>query len=70
MVEIKRLKTSSKDFWPQLEALLAWEGVSDEAVTMTVRDIIKAVKQRGDAAVVEYTNRFDRMQVAIGESHG
>jgi len=42
---------------------LAWESVSDEAVTTTVREIIDAVKQRGDAAVVEYTNRFDRMQV-------
>ena len=42
---------------------MAWESVSDEAVTTTVREIIDAVKQRGDAAVVEYTNRFDRMQV-------
>ena len=64
MVDIKRLKASSRDFWSQMEALLAWESVSDEAVTTTVREIIDAVKQRGDAAVVEYTNRFDRMQAA------
>ena len=64
MVDIKRLKTASRDFWSQMEALLAWESVSDEAVTTTVREIIDAVKQRGDAAVVEYTNRFDRMQAA------
>ena len=64
MVNIKRLKASTDDFWSQLEAILAWESVSDEAVTTTVRDIIEAVKQRGDAAVVEYTNRFDRMQAA------
>ena len=64
MVNIKRLKASTDDFWSQLEAILAWESVSDEAVTTTVRDIIQAVKQRGDAAVVEYTNRFDRMQAA------
>jgi histidinol dehydrogenase len=62
MVDIKRLRASSGDFWSQLEALLAWESVSDEAVTTTVREIIEAVKQRGDTAVVEYTNRFDRMQ--------
>ena len=62
MVKIKRLTASSRDFWSQMEALLAWESVSDEAVTTTVREIIDAVKQRGDAAVVEYTNRFDRMQ--------
>ena len=64
MVNIKRLKASTDDFWSQLDAILAWESVSDEAVTTTVRDIIQAVKQRGDAAVVEYTNRFDRMQAA------
>jgi histidinol dehydrogenase len=64
MLNIKRLKASTDDFWSQLEAILAWESVSDEAVTTTVRDIIQAVKQRGDAALVEYTNRFDRMQAA------
>jgi histidinol dehydrogenase len=64
MLNIKRLKASTDDFWSQLEAILAWESVSDEAVTTTVRDIIEAVKQRGDAALVEYTNRFDRMQAA------
>ena len=64
MVDIKRLTASSGDFWSQMETLLAWESVSDEAVTTTVREIIDAVKQRGDGAVVEYTNRFDRMQAA------
>ena len=62
MVDIKRLNATVDEFWPQLEALLAWENVSDEAVTGTVREILQAVQQRGDAAVIEYTNRFDRMQ--------
>ena len=61
MVEIKRLNTSASDFWQQLDELLAWESVSDDAVFTTVRDIISAVKRKGDAAVVDYTNRFDRM---------
>ena len=64
MVDIKRLQASADDFWSQLDALLAWESVSDEAVSGTVRGIIQAVQQRGDAAVLDYTNRFDRMQVA------
>ena len=64
MVDIKRFNASTTDFWLQLDALLAWESVSDEAVTGTVREIIQAVQQRGDAAVIEYTNRFDRMQAA------
>ena len=59
---IKRLDTSAPDFWTALEQLLAWEGVSDDQVNATVREILRAVKQRGDAAVIEYTNRFDRMQ--------
>ena len=64
MVKIKRLTASSGDFWSQIEALLAWESVSDEADTTTVREIIDAVKQRGDCAVVEDTNRFDLIQAA------
>lgn len=58
---IKRLSTQDADFWSELDQLLAWESVSDEAVETTVKNILKDVRKRGDAAVVEYTNRFDRM---------
>ncbi|HSH30754.1 MAG TPA: histidinol dehydrogenase [Thiohalobacter sp.] len=61
---MKQLSTQDADFWPQLDALLAWEGVSDDAVNSTVREILRDVRRRGDAALVEYTNRFDRMQAA------
>ena len=40
MLEIKRLSTADADFWTRLETLTAWEGVADEAVTATVRDIL------------------------------
>lgn len=63
MAEIKRLDSGSSDFWPELDRLLAWEGVSDDKVNGIVREILAAVRQRGDAALIEYTNRFDRMQV-------
>ncbi|TXH61579.1 MAG: histidinol dehydrogenase [Thiothrix sp.] len=62
MMKIQQLSTQDQGFWQQLDALLAWETVSDEAVLSTVNEIIKQVRRRGDAAVVEYTNRFDRMQ--------
>ncbi len=62
MIAIKRLATKQADFWPQLEQLLAWESVSDAKVVGAVEEILAAVRTRGDAAVVEYTNRFDRMQ--------
>ena len=61
MVDITRLDSTNDDFWPALEKLLAWEGVSDDKVNATVREILAAVRERGDAAVLEYTNRFDRM---------
>lgn len=64
MVDIKRLSTAEPDFWTRLDGLLAWEGVSDEEVVHTVRTILAEVRRRGDAALVEYTNRFDRMNAA------
>ena len=65
---IKRLHSTDADFWPQLEQLLAWESVSDAAVAKTVEGILADVRQRGDAAVIDYTNRFDRLQASgMGE---
>ncbi|MCX4193599.1 histidinol dehydrogenase [Methylophaga sp. OBS1] len=61
MLEIKQLDATQADFWPQLETLLAWEGVSDDKVTSIVREILAAVKSDGDAAVIEYSRRFDRI---------
>ena len=63
MTDIKRLQSNDKDFWNQLEAMLAWESVADDKVQNTVKEILSRVRNEGDAAVVEYTNRFDRMQV-------
>lgn len=63
-LEITRLVAGQADFDAQLEALLAWESVSDKQVNQIVDDVIANVRSRGDAALVEYTNRFDRMQVA------
>ena len=64
MVDITRLDSTQADFWPRLERLLAWEGVSDEAVQETVRGILADVRHRGDAALVEYTRKLDRLEVA------
>jgi histidinol dehydrogenase len=62
MIEISELNFQQADFWPMLSELLAWEGVSDAAITDTVRNILADVKQRGDQAVVEYSQRFDRVK--------
>jgi histidinol dehydrogenase len=64
MLDIQRLNTAEADFWSHLEALTAWEGVADEAVTAIVREILAEVRQRGDDALLEYTYRFDRLDAA------
>ena len=63
-MNIKRLTTTQADYQQQMDALLAWEGVSDEQVNSTVKDILKNIRSRGDEALVEYTNKFDRMNVS------
>ncbi len=64
MPTIQRLNTAAADFWPRLETLTAWEGVADQAITATVREILAQVRQRGDDALLAYTARFDRLDVA------
>ncbi|MCK5386632.1 MAG: histidinol dehydrogenase, partial [Gammaproteobacteria bacterium] len=64
MMKIKRLTTTQANYQSQMETLLAWEGVSDDQVNSTVRDILKNIRLRGDDALVEYTNKFDRMNVS------
>lgn len=60
-IDIRRFSSDQPDFAEQLDALLAWEAVSDHQVQNVVTDILADVKKRGDAAVVEYSNRFDHL---------
>ena len=62
MADIRKLNTSDSDFAAQLDALLAWESVSDQGVNKVVNDVIADIRSRGDAALIDYTNRFDRWQ--------
>ena len=63
-IQIRRLDTANPEFKAQLAAVLAFEASADEAVEQTVAAILADVKARGDAAVLEYTNRFDRTGAA------
>ncbi|CAD5106801.1 histidinol dehydrogenase [Zestomonas carbonaria] len=58
-VAIRRLNAADPDFARHLDHLLSWESVSDDAVNQRVLDIIEAVRERGDEALVELTQRFD-----------
>src|SRR5690606_6479341 len=59
-LNIRRLDAATADFAQQFERLLAWESVSDSQVQQTVAEILRDVRARGDAALIDYTNRFDK----------
>ena len=63
-MKTNRLNANDADFVPRLMALTAWSEERDEEVGERVRGILRDVAGRGDAAVVEYTNRFDRRDAA------
>lgn len=58
-LSITRLSTEHPDFWERLGVLVSWESSFDEDIEHMVREIIGEVRQHGDHAVLEYTNRFD-----------
>ncbi len=64
MTGITRLKTSDADFSSRLNEMLAWEQSTDSEVVTTVTAILNDVRERGDAALLEYTARFDRVEAA------
>jgi histidinol dehydrogenase len=59
-MKIRRLSTKDTTFDGDLKTLLAFETAQDDSVDVVVANILKDVKARGDAAVLEYTNRFDK----------
>jgi len=59
-----RLSTASADFESAFKARLHWSADADAAIEQRVAEILADVQQRGDAAVLEYTKRFDRLDVA------
>ena len=62
MIALQRLVSSAPDFEARFAALLAFEGAQDSAIDAAVAGILDDVKRRGDAAVLDYTRRFDRLQ--------
>jgi histidinol dehydrogenase len=59
MANIRKLSTDDAEFQRQLDALLAWDSVSDGSVNQVVQQIIVDIRARGDAALLDFTNRFD-----------
>ena len=67
-MKIRRLSSQQADFQVQLDKLLAFETTQDEKLEATVATILADVCTRGDEAVLEYTQRFDRLPVGTAAS--
>jgi histidinol dehydrogenase len=63
-MNIARLDSSRPEFNARLDALLAFENTQDATIDAAVAGILEDVRRRGDAAVLEYTRRFDRVDAA------
>jgi histidinol dehydrogenase len=63
-MKIRKLSSRDVNFNEDLTKLLAFEETADEALEATVAAILKDVRTRGDAAVLEYTAKFDRLPLA------
>ena len=61
-VRIRHLSTSAADFAAEFERVLHWSAETDVAIEDRVASILSDVQQRGDAAVLEYTERFDGLK--------
>ncbi|MCG6889476.1 MAG: histidinol dehydrogenase [Gammaproteobacteria bacterium] len=63
-MKINRLDSCDDNFDDELQRLLAWDSVLDDAVIATVSEILHAVRKNGDQALLEYSRRFDQLDVA------
>ncbi len=61
---IRLLDTASPDFEDQFQRVLHWSAETDAAIEQRVAEILADVRLRGDAAVLEYTARFDQVSAA------
>jgi histidinol dehydrogenase len=62
MGQINRFSSSDADFAERLRQLLQFEATQDAGIESAVTEILGAVRNRGDQALLEYTRRFDKLQ--------
>lgn len=65
-INMLRLDSSAADFTNQLKQRLTWDASEDLEIHKRVLDIIANVRQNGDQALIEYTNRFDNTSFKTG----
>ncbi len=64
MIKLNRLSSTDASFDEALNTLLAFESTLDETVNETVIHILTDIKRRGDDALLDYTRRFDHLEVS------
>ncbi|UXH77489.1 histidinol dehydrogenase [Roseateles amylovorans] len=62
MLNLRTLRTADADFEAEFKRVLHWSAETDAAIETRVAEILADVRQRGDAAVLAYTARFDGLQ--------
>ncbi|MBT9494214.1 MAG: histidinol dehydrogenase [Paucibacter sp.] len=61
-MKLRHLSTAAPDFEAEFQRVLHWSAETDAAIELRVAEILADVRQRGDAAVLDYTARFDHLQ--------
>jgi histidinol dehydrogenase len=61
-IALRQLDSSDPGFEAALQRVLQWSAETDQAIEAQVGAILDDVKMRGDAAVLEYTRRFDALE--------
>jgi histidinol dehydrogenase len=61
---MRRFDTADTDFQPRFKAFLAEPRGNESAVRDTVAEIIAAIRRDGDAALIDFTSRFDRFELS------
>jgi len=63
-MKIKKLDTLNVNFEKELEAHVGFDADSSENIIKTVSDIVERLKKEGDTALINFTNRFDQMNIS------
>ncbi len=63
-MKIKKLDTLNVNFETELKAHVGFDADSSENIIKTVSDIVERVKKEGDTALIDFTNRFDQMNIS------
>ncbi len=63
-MKIKKLDTLNVNFETELKAHVGFDADSSENIIKTVNDIVERVKKEGDSALIDFTNRFDQMNIS------